>query len=220
MSKMSWNIIVISRFKFAQIKTSRSMVSEHCGLNLIWAAIGKKSKIFWRTRRVNVFCMKEHCEEMKIYIWTNKGPRFCWVQILRDQYFSDGKVFFCKFLPTIFKQIIHSDYLCYTIIIFSKTGAGGIPGFVNCLYNGTCSWESLDFFQLHYVCLMVLNTTFNNISVISWRSVLLVEETGGPRENHQPVTSQWQTLSHNVVHLALIEIQTHNISGDRHRLHR
>ena len=30
---------------------------------------------------------------------------------------------------------------------------------------------------------MVLNTTFNNISVISWRSVLLVEETGGPREN-------------------------------------
>ena len=27
-----------------------------------------------------------------------------------------------------------------------------------------------------FVCLMVLNTTFNNISVISWRSVLLVEE--------------------------------------------
>jgi hypothetical protein len=31
---------------------------------------------------------------------------------------------------------------------------------------------------------MVLNATFNNISVISWRSVLLVEETGGPAENH------------------------------------
>jgi hypothetical protein len=31
------------------------------------------------------------------------------------------------------------------------------------------------------VCLMVLNATFNNISVIiSWRSVLLVEETGVP----------------------------------------
>jgi hypothetical protein len=28
-------------------------------------------------------------------------------------------------------------------------------------------------------CLMVFNATFNNISVISWRSVLLVEETGG-----------------------------------------
>jgi hypothetical protein len=31
---------------------------------------------------------------------------------------------------------------------------------------------------------MVFNATFNNISVISWRSVLLVEETGGPGEKH------------------------------------
>ena len=29
-----------------------------------------------------------------------------------------------------------------------------------------------------------LINTFNNISVISWRSILLVEETGVPRENH------------------------------------
>ena len=41
--------------------------------------------------------------------------------------------------------------------------------------------------------------TFNNISVISWRSVLLVEETRVPRENHWPVASHWQTLLHNVV---------------------
>ena len=30
---------------------------------------------------------------------------------------------------------------------------------------------------------MVFNTTFNNISIISWQSVLLVEETGVLREN-------------------------------------
>jgi hypothetical protein len=36
-----------------------------------------------------------------------------------------------------------------------------------------------------FVCLMVLN----NISAISWRSVLLVEETGGPGENHRPAAS-------------------------------
>ena len=42
---------------------------------------------------------------------------------------------------------------------------------------------------------MVFNTTFNNISVISWRSVLLVEETRVPGENHRPVASHW----HNVV---------------------
>ena len=41
-----------------------------------------------------------------------------------------------------------------------------------------------------FVCLMVFNTTFNNISVILWQSVLLVEETGGePRENHRTVAS-------------------------------
>ena len=31
---------------------------------------------------------------------------------------------------------------------------------------------------------MVFNATFNNISVILWQLVLLVEETGVPRENH------------------------------------
>jgi hypothetical protein len=31
---------------------------------------------------------------------------------------------------------------------------------------------------------MEFNATFNNISVISWLSVLLVEETGVHRENH------------------------------------
>ena len=43
---------------------------------------------------------------------------------------------------------------------------------------------------------MVFNATFNNIPVISWWSVLLLEETG---ENNWPDTSHWQTLSHNVV---------------------
>ena len=39
------------------------------------------------------------------------------------------------------------------------------------------------------VFLMVFNATFYNISAISWRSVLLVEETGGPGENHRPLGS-------------------------------
>jgi len=36
---------------------------------------------------------------------------------------------------------------------------------------------------------MVFNATFNNISAISWRSVLLVEETRVPGENRRPVAS-------------------------------
>jgi hypothetical protein len=40
------------------------------------------------------------------------------------------------------------------------------------------------------VRVMVFNATFNNISVISLRSVLFVEETGVPEENHRPDASQ------------------------------
>ena len=46
---------------------------------------------------------------------------------------------------------------------------------------------------------MVFNATLNNISAISWQSILLAEETKVPGENHRPVVSHWQTLFHNVV---------------------
>ena len=76
-------------------------------------------------------------------------------------------------------------------------------------------WRS--FFVSHdrkillFVCLMVFSATFNNISVISYLSVFFID--GGnreyPKKTHRPVSSHWQTLLHNAVHLALIEIQTH-----------
>jgi len=48
-------------------------------------------------------------------------------------------------------------------------------------------------------CVMRFNATFNNMSVTSWQSVLLMEITGGPEETHRHATSHWYTLSHNVV---------------------
>jgi len=73
-----------------------------------------------------------------------------------------------------------------------------------------CLNHSIDVWLFVWWCVMPLSTIFQ-----LYRSVLLVEETGGHRENHQPVASHWQTfsLSYNV------EIQTHNISGDRPREH-
>ena len=67
---------------------------------------------------------------------------------------------------------------------------------------------------------MVFNTTFNKISVISWRSVLLLDEARVPGENHRSAVSHGQTLSHNVVSSTplLSWIRTHNVSGDRHRV--
>jgi hypothetical protein len=50
------------------------------------------------------------------------------------------------------------------------------------LNSNTCRFSSLLYVQ--GIKVMVFNATFNNISVISWRSVLLVEETG---ENNRPV---------------------------------
>jgi hypothetical protein len=68
---------------------------------------------------------------------------------------------------------------------------------------------------------MVLNATFNAISVISWRSVLSVEETEVSGENHRPFASHWQTWSHNVVSSTprLSGVRTHNISSDKGILH-
>ena len=69
------------------------------------------------------------------------------------------------------------------------------------------------------VWLMVFNSTFNNISVISWRSVLLVEETRVPGENN------WSAVSHR--HLAwvgfklttLVVICTDRIGGCKSNYH-
>ena len=39
------------------------------------------------------------------------------------------------------------------------------------------------------VRVIVFNANFNNISVVSWQLVLLVEESGVPRQNHRPAAS-------------------------------
>jgi len=65
---------------------------------------------------------------------------------------------------------------------------------------------------------MVFNATFNNISVISWRSVLLVEETRA-QEKSTDISQAIDIIYHIMmyrVQLAMNEVRTHNFSGDMH----
>ena len=69
---------------------------------------------------------------------------------------------------------------------------------IRCCIFFMCSWKlwcNHIYMWKWRVLVMVFNTTLNNISVLSWCSVLFVEETGVPGEIHRPVVSHWQTLS-------------------------
>jgi hypothetical protein len=77
--------------------------------------------------------------------------------------------------------------------------------------NQHVAFSLLILFVCLFVCLIVFNAIFNNMAV----SFI---DGGNRRTRRKPPTCRKSltNLSHNVVHLALIEIRTHNFSGNRH----
>ena len=62
----------------------------------------------------------------------------------------------------------------------------------NKVHNTGCRTIFSGDINVHWhILLIVLNATFSNISAISWRPVLVVEEAGVPGENHRPWASNW-----------------------------
>jgi hypothetical protein len=44
---------------------------------------------------------------------------------------------------------------------------------------------------IDFILFIVFNATFSNISAISWRPILVMDEAGVSGENHQPWASNW-----------------------------
>jgi hypothetical protein len=59
----------------------------------------------------------------------------------------------------------------------------------------------------------IFNATFNNISDISWLSVLLVEEARVPSGKITYLASQWQTY---YIKLHRVHLAMNGVSGNRH----
>jgi hypothetical protein len=92
------------------------------------------------------------------------------------------------------------NYLCPVLMANYKSRCTILQSFLYIFLINfwTCSrpiyaWNIL--FAADCIRVMMLSATFNNISAVSWRSVLFVENTGG---KHRPDASHWQSLSLNI----------------------
>jgi hypothetical protein len=92
----------------------------------------------------------------------------------------------CRMLP---KPNVRNDCMWFTLRLIVRRPFH----IINVLHGMVWVWG------------MVFNATFNNISIISWLLVLLMDETGVPVENLRPVASHWQTYHIMFFHFCCIE---------------
>ena len=116
----------------------------------------------------------------------DENPPLIHNSINRDKSESIEELTLPPSTTTIWRQLPISSYLRLPVNRFKKhkqTDSDSSDEDESSTTGGKCNSYGL------VVWFMVFSATFNNISVISWRSVLLVEETGGPGENHRHASS-------------------------------
>ena len=106
-----------------------------------------------------------------------------------------------------------------TSIVFSNTFSVWHYKYGKCFFLIMEWFVEIEFKLRGKVMVMVFNATLKkNISVILWRSVLLVEENGIPGD-HRSVASHWK-LNHIMLYREHGAWTGFNVSGDRHWLPR
>ena len=136
--------------------------------------------------------------------WIDTKNHHFWVVFKFVVGFSEAQSSWDRILFTDL-QVSFNSWIIYNLLPLERTHRD-----LTNIYIYTFVYNIYIYISLFVLwCLMPLSTIFQ-----LYRGVSFVG--GGPGENYPPVASHWQTLSHNVVHLTMIEIRTHNISGDSH----
>jgi len=102
--------------------------------------------------------------------------------------FSFGHCVVCSFTDSDYHFGIFKLFSVYSFLN-SVQNFLLLNGFTPHLFHNAVYFVSMKILWYSSVRLRMFNATFNNISVISWRSVLFVEETEVPGENHRPASS-------------------------------